>query len=54
MSRKDLLQRIHLLSDRLTAAERMLQGAYDPIVAVGVQALREELSRLGRQVRVAG
>lgn len=50
MSRDDVIERIRVLSERLARAVCALGSEYDPIVAVGADALREELSSLSRQI----
>ncbi len=51
MSREDVIQRIVALSNQLARTERELGTDYDPILAVGADALRAELSNLSRQIR---
>ncbi len=53
MSREDVIHKIRVMIKRLEQAEQALHGKYDPILAVGVDALREELSRLGRLIHLA-
>lgn len=52
MSREEIISKIRTLSERLEAAQRRLKSQpEDAILCIGVDAIREELSRLGRQLQ---